>query len=227
MRRSPIDKVLRSTDYIAHGTARKREVALTFDDGPSAFTPALLKVLRRRHAQATFFPIGQSINVYPRNLKAEHRAGFPVGDHTYTHPLMGHLALDDQAREIDQQAGLLKHAGIPYPRLFRPPYGSFDGETRDLLQQRRMLMVLWNVNPEDYTRPGTAVIVARVLAAVRPGSIVLMHDGGGDRSQTVAAVPAIIHKLRARGYRIVTIPRLLADDPPPRRQGPPPNLAGE
>jgi peptidoglycan/xylan/chitin deacetylase (PgdA/CDA1 family) len=89
-----------------------------------------------------------------------------------------------------------------------------------------MLMVLWSVNPEDYYRPGTQAIVARVLAAVRPGSIVLMHDGGGDRTQTVAAVPKIVRMLRRRHYKLVTIPRLLRDDPPPRGQGPPPNLAG-
>jgi peptidoglycan/xylan/chitin deacetylase (PgdA/CDA1 family) len=89
-----------------------------------------------------------------------------------------------------------------------------------------MLMVLWSVNPEDYYRPGRKRIVKRVVDAVRPGAIVLLHDGGGNRSQTVAAVPHIVRRLRARGYRFVTIPRLLADDPPPRNQGPPPNLAG-
>jgi peptidoglycan/xylan/chitin deacetylase (PgdA/CDA1 family) len=89
-----------------------------------------------------------------------------------------------------------------------------------------MLMVLWSVNPQDYYRPGAKTIVSRTLANMHPGAIVLMHDGGGDRSQTVAAVNVLIHKLRARGYRFVTVPRLLVDDPPPRRQGPPPNLAG-
>jgi peptidoglycan/xylan/chitin deacetylase (PgdA/CDA1 family) len=82
------------------------------------------------------------------------------------------------------------------------------------------------VNPQDYYRPGVKAIVSRVMTAVKPGSIVLMHDGGGDRSQTVAAVPKIVRKLRARGYTLVTVPRLLQDDPPPRGQGPPPNLAG-
>jgi peptidoglycan/xylan/chitin deacetylase (PgdA/CDA1 family) len=87
-------------------------------------------------------------------------------------------------------------------------------------------MVLWSVNPQDYYRPGAKAIVSRTLAAVHPGAIVLMHDGGGDRSQTVAAVKVLIRKLRARRYRLVTVPRLLSDDPPSRLQGPPPNLAG-
>jgi peptidoglycan/xylan/chitin deacetylase (PgdA/CDA1 family) len=201
-------------------------VALTFDDGPSQYTPALVEVLRRRHAAATFFPVGQPIDTHPRYLRLEHRRGFPIGDHTMTHPLLGHLPLDRQVAEVDQQAQLLTREHVPYPRLFRPPYGSFDADTLALLQARRMLMVLWSVNPEDYYRPGTRAIVARVLAAVRPGAIVLMHDGGGDRSQTVAALPAIIRKLRARHYRLVSIPRLLRDDPPPHGQGPPPNISG-
>ena len=87
-------------------------------------------------------------------------------------------------------------------------------------------MVLWSVNPIDYYRPGANVIVSRTLTAVHPGAIVLMHYGGGDRSQTVAAVDVLIGQLRKRGYRLVTVPRLLKDDPPPRFQGPPPNLAG-
>jgi peptidoglycan/xylan/chitin deacetylase (PgdA/CDA1 family) len=225
-RPSPVDKVLGYTDYVLKGSPRKRQVALTFDDGPSPFTPRIVRILRRHRAAATFFPIGQSINEYGRYLRLVNRRGFPIGDHTYSHPLMGHLPRADQVRELDSQSALLKQAGVRYPRLFRPPYGSFDADTRALLHDRRMLMVLWNVNPQDYERPGSRAIAARVVAAARPGSIVLMHDGGGDRSQTVAALPTIIRKLRARGFRLVTVTRLIDDDPPPRRQGPPPNLAG-
>lgn len=87
-------------------------------------------------------------------------------------------------------------------------------------------MVLWSVNPEDYFRPGVAQIVGRVMRGARPGAIVLMHDGGGDRSQTVAALPTIIRRLRARGLTPVSIPQLLQDDLPPHHQPPPPTLAG-
>jgi peptidoglycan-N-acetylglucosamine deacetylase len=216
--------VLRHTDWVTNGRPGKREVALTFDDGPSPYTPKLVKALQRVDAAATFFPVGTSIERYPRYLRLVRDAGYTIGDHTMTHPQLGRLPGPEQIGEIDGQARLLRHARIPYPRLFRPPYGSFDSDTRGLLQERRMLMVLWSVNPEDYYRPGAKRIVKRVLEAVRPGSIVLMHDGGGDRSETVRAVPRIVRKLRARGYRIVTVPRLLADDPPPRKQGPPPNI---
>ena len=221
-----VDRVLEYTDYIEAGTRRKREVALTFDDGPSPWTPKLVKILRRKNVPATFFPVGNAIQEYPRHLQLLRERGFLVGDHTMTHPLMGQLPADTQASEIDLQAGLVQGAGLAYPRLFRPPYGSLNPDTRLLLHERRMLMVLWSVNPQDYYRPGVKTIVSRVMTTVKPGSIVLMHDGGGDRSQTVAAVPRIVRKLRARGYTLVTVSRLLQDDPPLRSQGPPPNLAG-
>jgi peptidoglycan-N-acetylglucosamine deacetylase len=217
-----VDKALRYTDWVNRGSPRRREVALTFDDGPSRWTPKLVKALRRVHARATFFPVGYAIETFPHYLRL--RRGFAIGDHTMNHPLMSALRGPRQLHEIDGQAKLLRRAKVPYPRLFRPPYGAFDKNTLGLLSERRMLMVLWSVNPEDYNRPGRKAIVARVLQAVRPGAIVLMHDGGGDRSQTVAAVPPIVRKLRRRGYRIVSVPKLLADDPPPRHQGPPPNF---
>ena len=223
---SAIDSVRGYTNYIEAGTKHHREVALTFDDGPSDWTPRLIKVLRAQHAPATFFPVGYAIQRYGKYLQLEKRDGFVVGDHTMNHPVLQKFPVATQAKEIDGQASLLTGAGLPYPRLFRPPYGSFNQGTLGLLDARRMLMVLWSVNPIDYYRPGANVIVSRTLTAVHPGAIVLMHDGGGDRSQTVAAVDVLIGQLRKRGYRLVTVPRLLKDDPPPRFQGPPPNLAG-
>jgi peptidoglycan/xylan/chitin deacetylase (PgdA/CDA1 family) len=205
-RRSVIDRVLRRTDRVSSGHGRR--VALTFDDGPSPYTPKIVRVLRSRRAAATFFPVGYAIQRYTRFVKLLRRDGFTVGDHTLSHREMGRLSGAIQLHEIDGQVRLLRHAGLPYPRLFRPPYGSFDHDTLGLLQERRMLMVLWSVNPQDYERPGAKRIAQRVVDAVRPGSIVLMHDGGGDRSQTVAALPRIIHRLRARGYRLVTVPGL-------------------
>jgi peptidoglycan/xylan/chitin deacetylase (PgdA/CDA1 family) len=225
-RPTAVDRALRYTGYVKRGSPRRREAALTFDDGPSRYTPRLVKALRRVHASATFFPVGYAIAAYDRQFQLLRRRGYPIGDHTMNHPLLSEFPAARQAAEIDGQARLLRQSRVPYPRLFRPPYGGFDAATLALLHQRRMLMVLWSVNPEDYYRPGTRAIVRRVMGGVKPGAIVLLHDGGGDRSQTVAAVPRIVRKLRARGYRVVSVPRLLADDPPPRHQGPPPNLAG-
>ena len=117
-------------------------------------------------------------------------------------------------------------AGGPRERLFRPPYGSYDPTTLELLRKRGMLMVLWSVDTEDYLRPGADEIVATALAGAKPGAVILLHDAGGDRSQTIAALPKIIRGLRHRHLRPVTIPRLVRDDPPPHGQKLPDQLRG-
>jgi len=218
-RRSPaenrgIDRVLKRTPFITGGGGRVREVALTFDDGPGPYTPQVLDALRRAHAPATFFVVGQMLRYFSASLRAEERDSFIVGDHTENHPQMARLAKSAQVSQIADAAGGLRLRGVPYPRLFRPPYRSFSATTLAALRRFRMLMILWTVDSRDYTRPGVAVIVRNVLSAVRPGAIVLMHDAGGERSQTVQALPFIIRALRRRHLRLVTVPRLLRDDPP-------------
>jgi peptidoglycan/xylan/chitin deacetylase (PgdA/CDA1 family) len=111
--------------------------------------------------------------------------------------------------------------------LFRPPYGLWNDTTLKLLKHYRMLMILWSVETGDYTLPGVAAIVQRALAGATPGAIILMHDAGGNRSETVAALPDIIRDLRRRGYKLVTVPRLLLDNPAPVRQGVASSLSGE
>jgi peptidoglycan/xylan/chitin deacetylase (PgdA/CDA1 family) len=146
---------------------------------------------------------------------AEFARGDAVGGHTETHRALGGLATAVQRQEIENQALQLEQLGLPRPRLFRPPYGSFDATTLAELRRRGMVMVLWSIDSEDYLRPGVDAIVRNVVGHAAPGAIVLLHDGGGDRSQTAAALPAIIRQLRARGYTLVTVPRLLRDDAPP------------
>jgi peptidoglycan-N-acetylglucosamine deacetylase len=113
------------------------------------------------------------------------------------------------------------------PRLFRPPYGSFNHTTIHELRVLHLLMVLWSVDTDDYLKPGVPVILERALAGAHPGAIILMHDAGGDRTETIAALPKIIHDLRARGFHLVTVPELLLDDPPPAGEPLPPSLAGD
>ncbi len=221
-----LDGVLAYTPFISRGSPNKREVALTFDDGPSPYTTQVLAALTRARAPATFFVIGEQLKDFGTAFSALVRSRYPIGNHTQTHPMMAQLSRAGQAREMSDQDIVTRTAGAAPERLYRPPYGSYDATTLGLLKVRRALMVLWTVDSEDYTRPGTGAIVRTVLGGAEPGAIVLMHDGGGDRSQTVAAVPAIVRGLRARGYRLVTVPQLLLDDPPPRSQGPPPNLTG-
>jgi peptidoglycan-N-acetylglucosamine deacetylase len=224
--RRAVAHILGYTRYVIRGLPRRREVALTFDDGPGPYSPAVVRVLRRAHAPATFFVVGSMAQRYPRALAQEARVGFTIGDHTVNHPFLAPLPAHAQGREIRGAAKALVRRGIAYPDLFRPPYGSYDASTFALLGRQRMLMVLWSVDSADYTRPGRRAIAANVLSATRPGAIVLMHDGGGPREQTVAALPQIIRVLRRRHYRLVTVPRLLHDDPPPHRQPRRPRLGG-
>jgi peptidoglycan/xylan/chitin deacetylase (PgdA/CDA1 family) len=218
--------VLAYTAYVRLASHRVRQVALTFDDGPSEYTPRVLRILRRTHTPATFFVIGRQARAYPRLIAAEARGGFEIGDHTETHPFMAGLPGTEQATQIANAADAIRHAGGPYPRLFRPPYGSFDRSTLAKLRQQGMLMVLWSADTKDYSRPGVAKIVYTALSGAQPGAIIIMHDGGGDRRQTVAALPRIIRGMRRRGYRLVTVAQLIAGAPPPRGQPSPRPLSG-
>ncbi len=222
-----IDRVLAYTPVITAGGPRGNELALTFDDGPGPYTTQLVRVLNTLHVHATFFAIGVEERWFSAGTLAELRAGDVVGDHTETHPMMALLSPHEQHEQLFEQILRIQLLGGPTPRLFRPPYGSFDATTFKELRALHLLMVLWSDDTSDYTKPGVAAIVQRALAGARPGAIILMHDGGGDRSQTIAALPAIVHGLRQRGLHPVTIPRLLLDDPPPRGLPIPKSLAGD
>ena len=225
-RARPVEHVLRYTAYVQLGGHRRRDVALTFDDGPGPFTPQILRVLVRLHAPATFFVIGRWARAYPQFVADEIHGGCEVGDHTETHPPLAELSASAQTDEITQAADAIRQAGAPYPVLLRPPYGSFDPTTLQVLRDQRMLMVLWSADTSDYLRPGVSKIIYTAVSGAQPGAIILMHDGGGDRSQTVAALPRIIDRIRQRGFRLVTVSQLIADDPPPRNQPAPEPLSG-
>jgi peptidoglycan/xylan/chitin deacetylase (PgdA/CDA1 family) len=222
-----VRSVLAYTPFVKEGGSRGRDIALTFDDGPGPYTIELLKVLERYHVKATFFAIGEMLRYFSQATVRELKDGDVVGDHTETHPPLATLSAHDQYEELFEQLARIELVGGPRPVLFRPPYGSFNATTMRELAKLHLLMVLWSVDTGDYLMPGVAVIVERALAGAHPGAIILMHDGGGNRSQTIAALPEIITRLRSEGYDLVTIPRLLADDPPPAGLPLPPNLSGD
>ena len=194
-----VDRLLDVTSYVRLGGVHQREVALTFDDGPSPYTPALLAILRRMHAAATFFVIGRWASAYPEIVRSEARDGFEIADHTETHPMMAQLTPALQQTQIEDGASAIRRAGAPYPRLWRPPYGSFNTATLQILRRLRMLMVLWSADTSDYTRPGVKRIIYVAVSGAQPGAIILMHDGGGNRSETVAALPRIIVRFASAG----------------------------
>ena len=222
-----INHVLSYTPAVRAGGARGNEVALTFDDGPGPYTEQLVAELDRLGVHATFFAIGREERYFSAGTLAEIRSGDVIGDHTESHPMLASLSAHDQYEQLFEQIARIELLGGPRPRLFRPPYGSFNATTYKLLHKLRLLMVLWSTDTEDYTRPGAAAIARNALAGAHPGAIILMHDGGGDRSQTVSALPAIVAGLHRRGLRPVTVSRLMRDDPPPPGQPLPTSLEGD
>ncbi|MHB8533439.1 MAG: polysaccharide deacetylase family protein, partial [Solirubrobacteraceae bacterium] len=215
------------TPFVRDGGTRGRDIALTFDDGPGPYTPQVLSVLERYHTPATFFVIGKMLRYFSASTVREIEDGDAIGDHTESHPMLAKLSAHEQYEELFEGIARVELLGGRRPALFRPPYGSYDATTMRQLSRLRLLMVLWSVDTGDYLQPGVSVIVERALAGAHPGAIVLMHDAGGTRTQTIEALPLIIEGLRAKGYSLVTVPRLLADDPPPAGQPLPPQLSGD
>jgi peptidoglycan/xylan/chitin deacetylase (PgdA/CDA1 family) len=213
-----IDRTLSYTPYIRVAGAQHREIALTFDDGPGPYTPQFVATLQREHVPATFFEVGLAEPDFHAGTSLVAAAGFPIGDHTYNHPAMSHLSPGDQQSQLNEQIAATQRYGAPYPRMFRPPYGLWDDATLSILRKMRMLMVLWTVDTNDYQEPGVDAIVRAAVTGARPGAIILMHDAGGNRSETLAALPIIIRQLEARGYKLVTVPQLVKDNPPPSDQ---------
>ena len=186
-----------------HGPQSHKQVALTFDDGPSAYTHRILDVLEHKQAVATFFVIGQEVSGYESQLRRALDDGDMIGNHTMHHEVLpSSVAMASASERIRQATGFT-------PCLFRPPEGAINSgvaaEARDL----GMTSILWDVDPSDYSTPGAGAIYDRVTSAVHPGAIVVMHDGGGPRDQTVEALPAIIDNLQHRGYHLVTVTRLI------------------
>jgi len=237
IRRAPTDpeqeeaaavrSVLAYTPFVKEGSGTKKEIALTFDDGPGPFTPQVLSVLERYHVPATFFVIGRMLRYFGASTVREIEDGDVIGDHTENHPMLAHLSAHDQYEELFEQIARVELLGGRRPILFRPPYGSFDATTFRELKRLHLLMVLWSVDTDDYEQPGVQTIVGRALEGAQPGAIILLHDAGGQRQQTIEALPQIIKGFRDRGYALVTVPRLLADDPPPHGEPLPPNLSGD
>lgn len=185
-----------------------KAIALTFDDGPSPYTPRILAVLERMHARATFFVVGQLAKEYPQLVHQELRAGMEVGSHSYSHPYrppFDQLPRERILQEIRWGRAVIARLG-PAPTLFRPPGGSFSPYVIQAAGSFGERIVLWSVDPTDWKAGTTAgELVRRVLGAVRPGSIVVLHDGGGERSATVKALPRIIRGARRMGLKLALV----------------------
>jgi peptidoglycan/xylan/chitin deacetylase (PgdA/CDA1 family) len=184
--------------------ARDRSVALTFDDGPSpVWTPRILAVLAKYHAHATFCEIGPNARANPAMVRAIRAAGDRLCDHTVSHnEAMSKWSTARQTYEIAGAQAMIEAAGGSGTQVgwFRAPGGDFSPLNRRIAAAHGLRPLAWSVDSEDWKRPGVGAILANVHREIGRGAIVLMHDGGGDRSQTVAALKQLLPQLAHAGY---------------------------
>ncbi|MBD2021168.1 polysaccharide deacetylase family protein [Leptolyngbya sp. FACHB-36] len=193
----------------AQSIGSEKLVALTFDDGPwTETTEQVLDILRQNNIKATFYWVGLQVQKNPDIARKVVAQGHAIGNHTWRHVLENVDELT-AAEEINNTAKLIYDTTGLRTSLFRPPGGNLKGSLASFAQQQKYAVTLWSVESDDYY-VSAPIIVDNVLSAVQPGSIVLMHDGGGDRRATVQALPQVISTLQRRGYKFVTVPQLLA-----------------
>jgi peptidoglycan/xylan/chitin deacetylase (PgdA/CDA1 family) len=194
-----------------HAPDSSSVVYLAFDDGPSAFTSKFLELLARYHARGTFFVIGGSAKLHPDLVRAAATAGHYIGNHTYTHISLQNVSHEVFINESEQTRKTLLTAAKDLftldgdVRYLRPPYGATDSRTRGYAAELGYQVTMWDIDPMDWRRPGIEAISSHVLRNVFPGAIVLMHDGGGDRSQSAAALETILRELSGRGFKFYNI----------------------
>lgn len=179
---------------------------LTFDDGPhSSYTPQVLNLLKQHQAKATFFVIGANVGARTALLKRAVAEGHRIGNHTFQHENLTKLSASAVNSTIDRTQAAIAKAGTTSTCL-RPPFGATNSTVKSLVAKKKLAHLLWSVDTEDWRRPGASVIANRILKGAKPGAVILMHDGGGDRSQTVAALKTVLPQLVKRGYTMATLP---------------------
>lgn len=194
-------------------------IALTFDDGPwETSTDEILNVLKRYNIKATFFMVGNYLKQRPEVARRVVAEGHVIGNHSWSHPLQD-ISVADAVRELDDTAKVIYETTGVKTQLFRPPGGRFNGTMAAYAKERGYAITMWSVESADYY-VSAPILLDNVLKDVRPGRIVLMHDGGGDRLATVQALPQIISTLQQQGYRFVTVPELMKLQQKPNNTAP-------
>jgi peptidoglycan/xylan/chitin deacetylase (PgdA/CDA1 family) len=189
-------------DYIHDG---RKAIALTIDDGPSpVYTPQVLRLLEKYHVTATFSMIGIEVRGYPAVAREVAAAGHVIANHTWTHPDLARLPPVLVADQMVRGAEAIHAVTGRVPRLFRAPYGAWSPYVLERCAQADLIPLGWSVDPRDWSRPGVPAIISNIMRNTHGGSIILEHDGGGNRSQTVAALTYVIPRLLAAGYHFRT-----------------------
>lgn len=188
----------------------KKIVALTFDDGPHRkYTTQILDILAKYNAKATFFIVGQNAEKNPEVISRMYNEGHELANHTFTHPLRTNVP--NLLKEIKQTDETIQKITGFTPTLFRPVEGQYSDAMIEAISKKgyKVVMWSWHLDTLDWKSPGTNRIVNTVLKGVKEGNIVLFHDGGGNRKQTVEAMESILAELEKQGYRFVTVSELL------------------
>jgi peptidoglycan-N-acetylglucosamine deacetylase len=189
----------------------QRVVAITFDDGPNpVYTPQVLEIFSEAKGKATFFMIGEQMKSHPEVVKQVRDQGHEIGNHTFTHPKLSQLSEQDCLKEVEDTEILIEKMAGRKPVVFRPPYLDYNQDTVSLLQKKKYPMIgALNLEAQDWEQPGVEHILEKSREAVKNGSILIFHDGYGDRSQTIEAVRMLVSELTSQGYQLVTVSELL------------------
>jgi peptidoglycan/xylan/chitin deacetylase (PgdA/CDA1 family) len=187
----------------------KKVIALTFDDGPwPSSTAKVLDILKKNNIKGTFFVVGQNVKNYPDLSKRVVAEGHIIANHTWHH-WYHYMNAQAAAYEVANTGDIIYQTTGVKTSLFRPPGGIMSNGVAAYAKNNNYAIIMWSADSMDYSRPGVPKLINNIFREAKPGGIVLMHDGGGDRSRTVTALPEIISKFRKQGYEFVTVPELL------------------
>ncbi|MBY0357804.1 MAG: polysaccharide deacetylase family protein [Candidatus Obscuribacterales bacterium] len=187
------------------GTQTK-PVHLTFDDGPHPeTTPYLLELLEKENIKATFFLIGKQAEKHPELVSQIDKAGHKLGNHSYSHKFLPYLSNKKIEQEIDQASHCILEATGSAPLLFRPPYGLMDKRTAARLAERNLQPIYWSSAPEDWSLPGAERVIRRVCLDLRPGSLIVLHEGKNLAEQTLLAAKEIIYMCKTRNLQLTRV----------------------
>ncbi|QDX94296.1 hypothetical protein C2W64_00289 [Brevibacillus laterosporus] len=190
----------------------KKAIALTFDDGPNeSYTPQILELLKKYGVRSTFFTVGTRVQKNPKLAQQMVQQHHELANHTLTHPDMRRLSKQRIKKELETAQSIIHTTTGVAPTLFRPPGGSYNEKIVGTAKDMGYLVVMWSWHQDtkDWTNPGVQKIVNKVLTNVRNGDIILFHDHGGDRQQTVDALKLILPELKKRGFEMVTVSELI------------------
>lgn len=195
---------------VMHGAPSDKRIALTFDDGPHPkLTPRLIELLKREDVPANFFWVGEKVRDYPDAAKATADAGFEIGNHSWSHPMLPKLSMDEIRKQIGDTQDLIEKITGRRPQLMRPPGGAADAKVKEVCKQMGLAIILWSVDPRDWAQGATAdSIYQKVMAQAHPGAIVCIHE---THERTLEALPRIIKDLRDKGYQFTTVSQLIIE----------------